>query len=143
MAATITEIKTGLKEALAMDGVRTYATQPAKPEPPALAVLGPVRWRYDQSFGPFPAAVYTFEVGIYVNPASDLTRAQTQLDAFLSPTGSRSILAALDVAQMTGQPLAGLVDYARAIGGDSYARLVDAAGTQLLYANVLVEVMAS
>ena len=145
MGATITAIKTGLKDALSLfDGVRCYATQPAKPEPPALAVLGPVGWRYDQTMGPDGErlAVYTFEIGIYVNPASDLTRAQTQLDAFLADSGSRSIHAAIDGAREAGQPLAGIADDARVVGGTGYGRLVDSAGTQLLHASVTVEVMA-
>lgn len=146
MGASITAIKTGLKDALnVFDGVRCYATQPAKPEPPALTVLGPVSWRYDQTMGldGERLAIYTFEVGIYVNPASDITRAQTQLDAFLADSGSRSIHAAIEAARVADGPLAGIADDAHVIGGNAYARLVDVAGTQLLYASVTVEVQAS
>lgn len=135
--ATITEIKTALKARFAtISGLRTAATMPPKPEPPMVAILGPVRWRYDETMDGL--VDYTFEAHLFVNP-SDLTRAQTALDAYLAPTGNSSLRAAID-----GDPdLGGVVHFARVIGGNAYARLVDTAGGQLLSAAVEVEVKAA
>jgi hypothetical protein len=137
MTASITALKTGLKVRFAtITGLRTYATMPAKPEPPAVAILGPTNWQYDQDFDGLTA--YTFEAHLFVNPA-DLTRAQTALDAYLAPTGASSLRAAVDADIALG----GLAHFARVLGGNGYARLVESAGGQLLSAVVEVEVRAT
>lgn len=135
--STVTEVKTGLKDALAVDGVRTYATATMNPTPPALVVHGPTRWTYDADFD--GTTTYTMQVVIYVNPAGDTTRAQTAIDAFLAPAGSRSIRALVDADRTLG----GVAHYAHVVGGSDYARLVDVAGTQLLSAVVEVEVRSA
>jgi hypothetical protein len=136
--ATVSAIKAAIKDRLAtISGARVYAFVPPSPQPPALCVLGPVRWRYSSDLD--GKTLYTFEVGVYTSPA-DLGRAQTQLDAYLSPTGTNSIKAAVEggSAPYAGR-LAGTVDWARVVGGNEYGRLVDVAGSQLLYASLEVE----
>jgi hypothetical protein len=138
--ASVTELKTGIKDRLAtIAGARPFAVQPASPPDNALTVLGPVRWAYSNDFDGRTA--YTFEVGIYLNPA-DLGRAQTRLDAYVAPTGAASIKVAIEGGSPPGR-LAGVCDYARVVGGTEYGRLVDVAGSQMLYASVEVEVVAA
>lgn len=140
--ATVQEIKAALKATLeAIPGGRPSAVQPGSPPDNALTVLGPVRWLYDQTLGPTALVAYTFEVGIYLNSA-DLGRAQTRLDAYLAPSGTASIHAAVEGGSPPGT-LGGVVDYARVVGGNEYGRLVDVAGSQMLYASVEVEVRSS
>jgi hypothetical protein len=137
VASSITSLKTGLKDRLAtIAGARPSAVQPANPQDNTLAVLGPVRWSYGATLDGLTR--YTFEVGIYLSP-SDLGRAQTRLDAYLAPTGAASILAAVEGGSPPGR-LGGVCDYARVVGGSEYGRLVDVAGSQMLYASVEVEV---
>ena len=134
--ATVSDLKVGLKNRLAtISGARPFAVQPANPPDNALTVLGPVRWSYDTAFDGL--VQYFFEVGIYLNPA-DLGRAQTRLDAYLAPTGTASIRAAVRADETLG----GAAHFARVLGGTEYGRLVDVAGSQMLYAAVEVEVRA-
>ena len=140
--ASVQEIKSGLKARLeTISGARAFAVQPANPPDNALTVLGPVRWAYSQDFD--GRTTYTFEVGVYLNPA-DLGRAQTRLDAYVAPTGAASIKAAVEGASPGSPPgtLGGVCDYARVVGGNEYGRLVDVAGSQMLHAVVEVEVVA-
>jgi hypothetical protein len=137
VAASVQELKAALKSRLeTISGARAFAVQPAAPPDNALTVLGPVRWAYDTTFDGL--VQYFFEVGVYLSPA-DLGRAQTRLDAFLAPTGSASIKAAVEGGSPPGT-LGGVADYARVVGGNEYGRLVDVAGSQLLHAVVEVEV---
>lgn len=137
--ASITELKTGLKDRLAtIANARAFAVQQASPPDNALCVLGPVRWDYSTDFD--GRTRYTFEIGIYL-AAGDLGRAQTRLDAYLAPTGSASIKAAVEGGSPPGT-LGGVCDYARVVGGTEYGRLVDVAGSQMLHASVEVEVVA-
>lgn len=81
------DLRTGLKAALlTIDGLRVYATMPAAPQTPAAAVIP--RSREDLSFD--GDCRYRFAIWIYVNP-TDLTRAQTQIDEYLSSDGVRSL----------------------------------------------------
>jgi hypothetical protein len=126
--ASVTELKTGIKDRLAtIAGARPFAVQPASPPDNALTVLGPVRWAYSNDFDGRTA--YTFEVGIYLNPA------------YVAPTGAASIKVAIEGGSPPGR-LAGVCDYARVVGGNEYGRLVDVAGSQMLHASVEVEVLA-
>ena len=138
--ASVTEIKTGIKDRLAtISGARAYATVLPNPSDNALCVVGPSRWTYSTDFD--AKTRYFFEIGIYLAP-SDLSRAQTRLDAYLAPTGAASIKAAVEGgdAPFVGR-LGGACDYARVVGGTEYGRLVDVAGSQMLYASVEVEVL--
>lgn len=130
------ELKAGLKATLeSIPGARAFAVQPASPPDNALTVLGPVRWSYDTTFDGLTQ--YFFEVGIYLAPA-DLGRAQSRLDAYLAPTGTASIRAAIRADETLG----GTAHFARVIGGTEYGRLVDVAGSQMLHAAVEVEIRA-
>ena len=138
--ASIADIKVGLKTRLAtISGARPSAVVPMRPDDNTLSVVGPVRWTYSTDFD--GGVRYAFEVGIYLSPA-DLGRAQTRLDAYLAPTGAASIREAVEGgdAPFTGR-LGGVCDYARVVGGTEYGRLVDVAGSQMLYASVECEVL--
>jgi hypothetical protein len=140
--ASVTAIKTGIKDRLStISGARPYATVQPNPSDNALCVVGPQRWTYSRDFD--GGVQYFFEIGIYLAPA-DLSRAQTRLDAYLAPTGAASIKAAVEGgdAPFAGR-LGGACDYARVVGGTEYGRLVDVAGSQMLYASVEVEVVSS
>ena len=137
--ASVTEIKTGIKDRLAtISGARAYATVLPNPSDNALCVVGPSRWTYSTDFD--AKTRYFFEIAIYLAPG-DLVRAQTRLDAYLAPTGAASIKAAIEGGSPPGR-LGGACDYARVVGGTEYGRLVDVAGSQMLYAAIEVEVVA-
>lgn len=128
------DLRKGLKDRLAtIDGLRTYATMPAAPQTPAVAVIP--RSREDLSFD--GDCRYRFVIWVYVNP-SDLTRAQTQIDEYLSSDGSHSI----EVAIEDDPTLGGVAQNTTVTGWSEYARLVDIAGGQLLGAQIDVEVVA-
>lgn len=138
--ASVQEIKAAVKERLAtIPQARAYATVLPNPSDNSLCVVGPARWTYSTDFD--AKTRYVFEVGIYLAPG-DLVRAQTRLDAYLAPTGAASIKAAIEGgdAPFAGR-LGGACDYARVVGGTEYGRLVDVAGSQMLYAAVEVEVL--
>jgi hypothetical protein len=136
--ASVTEIKTGIKDRLAtISGARAYATVLPNPSDNALCVVGPSRWTYSTDFD--AKTRYFFEIAIYLAPG-DLVRAQTRLDAYLAPTGAASVKAAIEGGSPPGR-LGGACDYARVVGGTEYGRLVDVAGSQMLYASVEVEVL--
>jgi hypothetical protein len=132
--ARLGDVRKGLKDRLAtIAGLEPYATMPASPKTPAAAVIPRSRelltmdgqWRY------------RFEVWLYVNP-SDLNRAQTAIDEYLTEDGSKSIEAAIEGDQTLG----GVAEYAVVTGWSQYARLVDIAGGQMLGAQIDVEVVA-
>lgn len=136
--ASLGELKAGLKATLqaALPGdVRCYAEEPPNPQPPAVWVYGPVEGtNYDQSFD--GVTRYVFAVCVGLSP-SDLGRAQTAMNEYLSPTGSRSLRAAVAAA-----PSLGLSNVAaRVVGVEEPPRLVDAAGSQVLRASVRTEVL--
>ena len=136
--ASVTEIKTGIKDRLAtISGARAYATVLPNPSDNALCVVGPSRWTYSTDFD--AKTRYFFEIAIYLAPG-DLVRAQTRLDAYLAPTGAASVKAAIEGGSPPGR-LGGACDYARVVGGTEYGRLVDVAGSQMLYASVECEVL--
>lgn len=134
--ARISEIRKGLKDRLeTIQGLRghVYATMPAAPQSPAAAVIP--RSKTDLSFD--GDATYRLSVWVYVNP-TDLNRAQTQIDDFLSDEGSNSIEAAIEA-----DPSLGDVAQSTSITGWSeYAQLVNIGDGQLLGARIDVEVLA-
>jgi len=128
------DLRKGLKDRLeTIDGLRVYATMPASPQTPSAAVIP--RSKAVQTFdGGF---VYTFSVWVYVNP-SDLNRAQTQIDDYLSSDGTKSVEAAIEAdPSLNGHAMS-----VNVTGWSEYARLVDIAGGQLLGAQIDVEVFA-
>ena len=135
---SLSEIKAGIKAACVAylpNDVRCYAEEPPNPQPPAVWPYGPVEGtQYDQSFDGLTR--YFFAVCVAL-PPGDLVRAEEAMNAYLSPTGSRSLRAALYAAPNLG----GAADSVRVIGVEEPPRLVDAAGSQVLRASVRVEVL--
>lgn len=132
--ADIAEIRAALADqvATALD-VTGYDVMPANPDTPCVAVL-PRSWEYGETFD--GAATWLIELWAYVNP-SVLDEAQRQIDVFLAPSGSFSIVAAIEA-----DPSLGIGVYATAKGAGDYARLVDYAGGKVLGGYVLIEVLA-
>jgi hypothetical protein len=132
--ATLAQIRAGLKVRIdTIAGLRAYDLMPAKPEPPAGAVL-PRRWSYRRTLS--GGVEWQFEVWVYVSPA-DLNRAQQRFDEYMAPTGASSIAAAIEADPTLG----GLDVYASVMGADAYAQMVDMAGSQLLGGALQVEVL--
>lgn len=128
------DLRKGLKDRLStIPGLRVYATMPASPQAPAAAVIP--RSRQITNFD--GTGAYGFSVWVYVNP-SDLNRAQTQIDEYLSADGPNSIEAAIEVDPSLG----GYAESTSVIGWADYASLVDIAGGQLLGARMDLEVLA-
>jgi hypothetical protein len=132
--ARISAIRKGLKDRLALiEGLHPYATMPAKPESPAAAVIP--RSKTALSFD--EDATYRLSVWVYVNP-SDISRAQTQIDDYLSDEGPKSIEAAIEADPTLG----GVAESTSVTGWSDYAQLVTIGDGQLLGARIDVEVMA-
>lgn len=131
--ARISEIRKGLKDRLeTIAGLHVYATMPASPQSPAAAVIP--RSKTQLSFD--GDATYRLAIWVYVNP-SDLNRAQTQIDDYLSDEGPKSIEVAIE-----GDPSLGDVAESTSVTGWSdYAQLVTVGDGQLLGARIDVEVM--
>lgn len=126
-------IKKALKDALSVIGnASTYAVYPLDPRAPAL-IPRLVSWRHHETFD--GAKSYRFRVFAYLDP-SDLNRAQTQLDDYLSDEGSNSISQSLE----RDHTLGGVVDDVTVIGGSDYG-MVDMAGSQMLAGAVEVEIL--
>ena len=130
------DIRKGLKDRLstihALHG-HVYATMPPSPLTPAAAIIPRNRARttFDGD------VTYTFTVWVYVNP-SDMARAQTQLDEYLSGDGPNSVQAAIE----DDVTLGGVAQSVSVTGWTEYATLVDSAGGQLLGQQINVEVYA-
>ena len=128
------DIRKGLKDRLAtIGGLEPYATMPASPQSPSAAVIPRSRTTMTQD----GLWRYQFSIWVYVNP-SDLTKAQTAFDEYMTEYGSRSIEAAIEADQSLG----GVAHYAIVTGWSEYATLVDIAGGQLLGGRIDVEVVA-
>lgn len=135
MAASVGDIRVAIKAALStISGLHAQATEPAAPSLPA-AWPAPVSWSYDEDFS--ASTTYQFKVWIAVGLGADINRGQTALDPYLSPTGSKSVKAAL----LADVSLGGVVNSVRVIGGDSY-RTEQIANTDALVAGLNVEVFA-
>lgn len=133
----LNDIRSGLKARMAtIGGARTYAVEPAKPEPPAIWIYGPLpQSTYDIDFS--GDMRWFFDVKVATNPA-DIGRSQTSIDTYLDVTGSNSIRAAIE-ADVT---LGGSAHYARAIGMGEAPHLDALYGSSLLVASVRVEIVA-
>ena len=133
---TLDQIQAGIKRALdGIDGLRAYATEPDQAPGVSSPIAYPrlVDWAYDEEFQTFcdeVATLYHFDIWVLVDKASGLNRAQTQLNPFVSPTGRRSVKAALE----SDWTLNGCVNYVRLIGGGQYGT-ADIAGTSCLAAS--------
>src|SRR4051812_10376298 len=103
-------IKKALKDAASAIATATaYAEYPFEPRPPAI-VPRLVSWRHHETLD--GAHSYRFRVYAYLDP-SDLNRAQTQLDDYLSDEGANSISQALEADGTLG----GVVDDLMVLGG--------------------------
>lgn len=127
-------IKKALKDAAArIPAATAYAVFPLDPRPPAI-VPRLVSWRHHETFD--GGLDYRFRVFAYLDP-TDLNRAQTQLDDFLSDEGSNSISQALEADGTLG----GVVDDLTVLGGNDYG-MVEMAGGQMLAGSVEVDILA-
>jgi len=126
---TLAELRKGLKDTLAtIDGIQPYATMPANPQTPAIAILPRSKtllsWDHDH--------IYHFLVRLYVN-AQDFTRAQTRFDVY-----SSNIEEVIDANPSLG----GKAYSAQVMGWVEYADLVDVGQVTMLTGVLDVEVMA-
>lgn len=130
----LSEIRKGLKDRIEqIEGLRVYATMPATPQSPAVAVIPRTKSRLSMDGD----ATYLFSVWVYVNP-QDLNRAQTQIDEYLSGEGPRSIESIID----DDPSLGGVVESTEVIGWSEYAQMVNVGDGTLLGARIDVEVLA-
>lgn len=135
MAAALTDIRNAVKAALAPIVVNSYAVEPTSPNYPAAWVF-PAKPAADFDETMDGATTWHLIVTVAVQ-AADLSRAQTNLDPFLSAKGTKSIKATLE----TDITLGGLVDSLCVKGIIAYGPL-DLAGTSILAAQFAVEVYA-
>lgn len=132
---TLERIQKGIKDQLlSIEGLRATATEVDRPDFPA-AYPRLVSWVYDTTFEGH--AEWQFDVWVLVSISPDLNRAQTNLNAYLAPSGRKSIKCAIE-----GDPsLGGCVNYVHVIGGGDYGR-VEIGGVAALGASVRVQVSA-
>jgi hypothetical protein len=118
-----------------ISGLRCYPLMHPKPEPPAVCIGGPIRWEYDSTFDATWRPV--FEVWVFV-AAADLRSSQEALFAYLAPTGTRSIPAAI----YKDTRLGGTAEEVKVLGGARPPSVTETAGGQLLGCALEVEVTA-
>ncbi len=134
--ATLSGIREALRVRLdTIDGLRAYDVMPGSPQYPAAAV-SIKSFQYSRDFD--GALTIQFYIWLYVN-ATDLVRAQRSLDAYLAPTGTQSIKAAVEADATLG----GTADWVNVSGATEGPRLVDMAGAQPLAIPLDCEVMAT
>lgn len=138
MTATVDEIQAGIKQRLdTIVGLNAYATEPEKLNPPQ-AYPRLVDWTYDNAFefSGDTSMLYHFDIWVLV-PMPDFNRAQTMLNPYLSPSGTRSVKAAIEEDKTLG----GIVDSCRLTGGGAYGKATIGEAT-LLGASMRLEIMA-
>ena len=92
--ASISELRTGIKNNLAtITGLRTSDFQPDSISPP-IAIVFPVSVNYDETFAR-GMQTYTFAVQVIVGRVSERS-GQSTLDAYCSSTGASSIKLAIE-----------------------------------------------
>ena len=98
--ASVSELRTGIANNLAtITGLRTSAFMPDNPNPP-IAVVMPSSISYDDVFKR-GMQTYIFNVLVIVGRVDERT-AQSNLDAFVSGTGSSSVKRAIEVDKTLG-----------------------------------------
>lgn len=98
--ASVSELRTGIATNLAtITGLRTSAFMPDNPNPP-IAVVMPSSISYDDTFNR-GMQTYVFNVLVIVGRVDERT-AQSNLDAFVSGTGSSSVKRAIEVDKTLG-----------------------------------------
>lgn len=136
---TIDQIQAGIKRRLeTIEGLRPYATEPDKPNFP-LAYPRLVDWTYDEMFEMAGDVfmLYHFDIWVLVSLEAGLNRAQTALNPYLSPAGTKSLKAAIEEDVTLG----GVTQSARVTSGGAYGQ-ADIAGIKALAASVRLEVYA-
>lgn len=134
MAATLTQIRNGIKTALAeISGLTAYAIEPASPHYPAAWSI-PQRCTYHNMYE--GGATWTLGVTVMVQ-ASEIGHAQTNLDPFLAEAGAKSVRAAIEVDPSLG----GVVDSVKVNGITGYFA-GEVAGGRTVGASFEVEIYA-
>jgi hypothetical protein len=136
---TLLKIVEAIKQALeTIDGLRPLATEPDKPNFPT-AYPRLADWTHDVTFqeacDELPG-VYHFDIWVLVDLNSGMSRAQAELDPFISPVGRKSIKQAIERDERLG----GCVSYAIVTGGGSYGTSM-IGGLTCLAASMRCEVM--
>ncbi len=131
--ASITQIRSGLKTCVAaVSGLEAHATRPGQVNTPAAVI--------SRRHGPQPATLgpadhdYVFAVTLLVSLADD-TAGQDKLDAYLSPSGAGSVVAAI----AADEDLGGVVEYA-VVTDVEPDQLIEWAGQSYLGADIIVTV---
>lgn len=115
--ATLTEIRQGLAARCAtISGLRTVATMPEQPQPP-VAIVQPETVEYDLN-AKNGLTRYNMIVTVVVARA-DARSAQNQVDAYVAPTGTSSIKAAIEGDRTLG----GKVNTCRVVSVSNYTML--------------------
>jgi len=127
-------IREGLAARLAtIRGLRASAYMLPRPEPPAACVL-PRDATFDVTMHSDDLDL-SFDCWIYCS-ATDIVKAQQDIDEYLAPIGARSFRAAI----YGDSTLGGIVADTTVVGWSSYASLMDVAGSKLLGASLQVRV---
>ena len=125
---TIQDLTNGIQRRLdTIAGLNAYAIEPDQPNFPC-AYPRLVDWTYDEAFG--RSTTWHFDVWVLVGTEPRFGRAQTQLNEYLSASGTRSIRQVIDTDPTLN---------ARVTGGGAYGR-IDIAGLTALGASVRVEI---
>ncbi len=117
-------IRDAIETALAtVSGLRAYDTVPDKIEPPC-AWVKPGSGRYHDTFSS-ASMTHVFEVQVIIRRAGNVDEAQDKADTYLDPTGSSSLLAAIEAATLSTHAsdivVTGYRDYGGyAFGGQEY-----------------------
>ena len=134
--ASVRELADGLcARGKTIPGLGCYAYPDLSPELPSMRVNGPIRWTYDDTMDGVWHPV--FELVVSVNPA-DLPRAYQALFAYMAPSGTKSIPAAIHGDTTLG----GVADDTRVLGGSRPAGVENTDGGPLLSCALEVEVWA-
>lgn len=107
MAATLTAVRNGIKTRLAtIAGLSAYAIEPASPKYPAAWTFPLPNSEYDTDHD--GNTKWQMQVTVMVQ-AGEMGHAQSNIDPFCAPSGTKSIKAAIEGE---GGNLGGVVDYA-------------------------------
>lgn len=118
MAATITQVRDGLKEVLeGITGLHAYDEWPDKPNPPA-ALPQPASGQYNLTMDEESAA-HNFEIVVIVTMGGGIAKAQALLDPYLSSAGTSSIRKTL----RANKTLGGVIDDLNVKGYRNYGRM--------------------
>lgn len=136
---TIDQIQVGIKRRLeTIEGLTPHAVEIDKPNFPT-AYPRLVDWTYDDTFefNGDVSMTYHFDVWVLVALNNDLNRAQTALNPYLAPTGSKSVKLAIEEDVTLG----GVAQSARVTGGGAYGQ-AQVGEVKALAASVRLEVFA-